>query len=116
MSDPFKLFISSSAKTKRDIQKEIQRVIRAKIENIVEDAIRNAIDEGEKIPPRSNINYSAPQNSSPTLSADELAYAPETPDAQAPIVDKIREMRKLGQTFYHGYMLRQYAAFRIVYA
>lgn len=114
MSDPFKLFISSSAKTKRDIQKEIQRVIRAKIENIVEDAIRNAIDEGEKIPPRSNINYSAPQNSSPTLSADELAYAPETPDTQAPIVDKIREMRKLGQTFYHGYMLRQCAEISIV--
>ena len=112
MSDMFRLLINSAAKTKKEIQAEIQRVIRAKIENVVDDAIREIRDAGERIPPRDSVSYEKKQPSA--LSADELAYAPEPPDGSAPITEKIREMRKLGQTFYHGYMMRQCAEVSIV--
>lgn len=115
MSDLFKLLINNAARSKADIQKEIQRVIRAKIENVVENAIREIKEEGERIPPRGSVNYDSKKNSNKTtLHADELAYAPETPDESAAITEKIREMRKLGSTFYHGYMLRQCAEVSIV--
>ena len=112
MSDMFKLFISSSAKTKKDIQKEIQRLIRAKIENVVDNAIREFTQEGEKIPPKDSVDYR--KKKADDLTADELAYAPVTPDEELPIVEKIREMRKLGQSFHHGYMMRQCAEVSIV--
>lgn len=113
---PFKLFIDSAAKTKKEIEEEVKRLIRSKISNVVEDAIRDTKDVTEKIPPRENIYYGRkPQTSAEPLSADELAYAPESPDSSAPdLVDKIRAMRELGQTFYNGYMLRQCAEITMV--
>ncbi len=116
MADKFKLLINSAAKTKKDIEKEVQRLIRSKIQSVVEDAIREAANienesGGEKIPPkRDNISYQPNQK---TLSEDELAYSPETPD-NSPITEIIRKMRELSQTFYNGYMLRQCAEITIV--
>ena len=112
MSDFFKLLISSKAKTKKEIQEEIQRIIRVKIENITENA--DAEIRGEKIPPRDNIRYDAPRHSSAAPEATELAYAPELTDETAPIADRIREMRKLGQTLYRGFTIRQCAEVSIV--
>ena len=114
MSDLFRLFINSASKSKQELQKEIQRVIRKKIENVVEEAIRDIKTDGEKIPPRENTYYDKRQSRT-TLTEDELAYPPpETSYDSAAITEKIREMRKLGQTFYHGYMMRQCAEVSII--
>ncbi len=110
MSDPFKLFFNSKAKTKKAIQDELQRLIRKKIENVVETAIKDAKEErGEKIPPRDTAYYGRQTNErvSRPLTEDNIAYPPETPDETAPITEKIRRMRELGQTVYKGYMVRQ---------
>lgn len=117
MSDMFKLFFNSKAKTKKAIQDEIQRLIRAKIENVVDKALSEVKEErGEKIPPRDTVYYGRqPQDSAKrTIIEDELAYPPETPDESAPITSKIRQMRELGQTLYKGYMVRQCAELTIV--
>ncbi len=117
MSDKFKLFFSSKATSKKEIQDELQRLIRAKIENVVDKAMSDAKEErGEKIPPRDTVYYGrAPQRSANhTLLEDELAYPPEAPDESAPITDKIRQMRELGQTLYKGYMVRQCAELTLV--
>lgn len=112
---PFKLFIDSAAKTKKEIEEEVKRLIRSRINNVVEDAIRDTKDSTEKIPPRENIYYGRKPQTSSHLSADELAYAPESPDSSSPdLTDKIRAMRELGQTFYNGYMLRQCAELTMV--
>ncbi len=115
-SNPFKLFINSSAKSKKEIADEVQRVIRSKISNVVNDAVNEARNiVSEKIPPRENLFYGKTQQSSPQLEADELAYAPESPDGSSPdLAEKIRKMRELGQTFYNGYMLRQCAELTLV--
>lgn len=115
--NPFRLLINSAAKTKKEIEEEVQRVIRSRIENVVDNAMREAKEyASEKIPPRDTVYYGRkPQNTAEPLSADELAYAPESPDSSAPdLTDKIRKMRELGQTFYNGYMLRQCAEVTIV--
>lgn len=115
--NPFKLFINNAAKTKKEIEDEVQRVIRSRIEKVVSSAMRDAEEYAtEKVPPRSAVYYGRkPQADAEQLSADELAYAPESPDSSAPdLIDKIRQMRELGQTFYNGYMLRQCAEVTIV--
>ncbi len=117
MSEKFKLFFSSKATTKKEIQDELQRLIRAKIENVVDTAMSEAKEErGEKIPPRDTVYYGrAPQQSTKhTMLEDELAYPPESPDENAPITEKIRQMRELGQTLYKGYMVRQCAELTLV--
>ncbi len=117
MSDKFRLFFNSMATTKKEIQDELQRLIRAKIENVVEKAVSDAKEErGEKIPPRDTVYYGrAPQGGPKSaLIEDELAYPPEAPDEGAPITEKIRQMRELGQTLYKGYMVRQCAELTIV--
>ena len=115
--NPFKLFINNAAKTKKEIEDEIQRVIRFKIEKVVDNAMQKAQEHAaEKIPPRDTVFYGKkPQANAELLSADEIAYAPESPDSSAPdLLDKIHEMRELGQTFHNGYMLRQCAEITIV--
>ncbi len=117
MSDKFKLFFNSKATTKKEIQDELQRLIRAKIENVVDTAMNDAkADRGEKIPPRDTVYYGrAPQQRTGySIDADELAYPPEAPDENAPITEKIRQMRELGQTLYKGYMVRQCAELTLV--
>ncbi len=120
MSDKFRLFFDSSAKTKKAIEEELKRLIRSKISDVVDEAVRDAaevIDKttgGEKIPPRRvNISYATGGKTGQTISPDELAYAPEAPEA-SPLTETIRRMRELGQTFYNGYMLRQCAELSIV--
>lgn len=119
-SDKFRLFISTAAKSKKEIEEEVKRLIRSKIESVVENAIRDAAESvphsgGEKIPPRrDDISYASGKRlSERPLAADELAYAPETP-SDSPITETIRRMRELGQTFYNGYMLKQCAELTIV--
>ncbi len=118
VADIFKLLISNSAKTKKEINDEVQRLIRAKIENVVDKAIKEAQsrpDRVEKIPPRDTVYYGRKPASQPQeIFADELAYPPEAPDDSASITEKIRQMRELGHTFYNGYMLRQCAELTIV--
>ncbi len=113
--NPFKLMINSNAKTKKEIQDEVQRVIRSKIERVVNNTMDTVKEITEKIPPRENVFYGKKTESNSELQADELAYAPESPDGSPPdLVDKIRRMRELGQTFYNGYMLRQSVELTIV--
>ncbi len=115
-NNPFKLFISSAAKSKQEIIDEVQRLIRSKIENVVEDVSQEKQSRtSEKIPPRDNVYYGRKQESPLLLEADELAYAPESPDGSPPdLTEKIRRMRELGQTFYNGYMLKQCAEITLV--
>ena len=115
--NPFRLLINNAAKTKKEIEEEVQRVIRSKIEHVVDNAMREAQEyTSEKIPPRDTVYYGRkPQSNTELLSEDELAYAPESPYSSEPdLIDKIRKMRELGQTFYNGYMLRQCAELTIV--
>ncbi len=117
MSDGFKLLFNSKATTKKEIQDELQRLIRAKIDNVVDTAMSEAREShGEKIPPRDTVYYgrSPQQRIEYTLTEDELAYPPEAPDENAPITEKIRQMRELGQTLYKGYMVRQCAELTLV--
>lgn len=117
MSDKFRLFFDSKATTKAEIQTELQRLIRAKIENVVDAAMVDAQKEqGEKIPPRDTVYYGRKPRSDInfSLTEDELAYPPETPDESAPITEKIRQMRELGQAIYKGYMVRQCAELTLV--
>lgn len=117
MSDKFKLLFNNMATTKKEIQDELQRLIRAKIENVVDKAISDAEENiAEKIPPRDTVYYGrAPQTGTKSaIIEDELAYPPETPDENAPITDKIRQMRELGQSIYKGYMVRQCADITLV--
>lgn len=101
-----------------DITQAVRESVQDKIRNIVREAVQTAKEDressyGEKIPPREprpSVDYlgSAPQ----TLEPDELAYAPsmyEEEDESSAIRMKIEEMRRLGQVFYNGYMLRQCA-------
>lgn len=101
-----------------DITQAVRESVQDKIRNIVREAVQTAQEDreksyGEKIPPREprpSVDYlrSAPQ----TLEPDELAYAPsmyEEEDESSSIRMKIEEMRRLGQVFYNGYMLRQCA-------
>lgn len=98
----------------------VKKAVQDKISSIVREAIENAQEErsrehsgGEKIPPRSrreDISYLGENQQ--TLQPDELAYAPsmyEEDDEGSSIRMKIEEMRRLGQVFYNGYMLRQCA-------
>ena len=155
MENKFKLIIDSSAKTRKQITDELNRlmelkkresqkkqapagplpltkaekdlVMRAikkaaqdKISTIVRNAIKQAQEDisgeksyGEKIPPRpqrNNVDYAG--SGQFTIEADELAYPPESADDDqdgVAIRVKIAEMRKLGNTFYNGYMLRRCA-------
>lgn len=98
----------------------VKKAVQDKISSIVREALENAQEErsrehfgGEKIPPRPNredISYLGENQQ--TLQPDELAYAPsmyEEDDEGSAIRMKIEEMRRLGQVFYNGYMLRQCA-------
>lgn len=108
---------TSSAKEHDDLTDVIKHAVVDKIGSIVREAIETAREDaqersrGEKIPPREkreNVDYSGEK---PHMSADELAYAPsmyEEDDGGA-IRTRIAEMRRLSQTFYNGYMLRQCA-------
>lgn len=98
-----------------DISAAIRRSVQDRISSIVREAIQSAGEEsyGEKIPPRETLRE--PGNSvdylsgSDTLSADDLAFAPSETDAdtaEGSIRAKIEGMRRLGQRFYNGYMLR----------
>lgn len=107
------------AKTRIDlIERSIRKAVRSKINDIVQDAILQAQEDisaesGEKIPPkiqRNDVDYSG--GGQPTLEADELAYAPETPDDSEDGLEirmRIAEMRKLGNIFYNGYMMHRCA-------
>lgn len=101
-----------------DITQAVRESVQDKIRNIVREAVQTAQEDrersyGEKIPPREprpSVDYlgSAPR----ALEPDELAYAPsmyEEEDESSAIRMKIEEMRRLGQVFYNGYMLRQCA-------
>lgn len=101
-----------------DVTQTVRQSVQDKIRSIVRDAVQTAQEErtesyGEKIPPREprpSIDYLA--GNSGTLEPDELAYAPsmyEEEDESSSIRMKIEEMRRLGQVFYNGYMLRQCA-------
>lgn len=117
MADVFRLLFDSGAKTKKQIQNELQRLIRAKIEDVIETAITEAQEErGEKIPERDNMYYGKNGGSNNRLLAAQcgLAYPPETPDESAPIAEKIRQMREIGQTLYNGYMVRHCAEIAMV--
>lgn len=98
----------------------VKKAVQDKISSIVREAIENAQEErsrehsgSEKIPPRprrEDISYLGENQQ--TLQPDELAYAPsmyEEDDEGSSIRMKIEEMRRLGQVFYNGYMLRQCA-------
>lgn len=98
----------------------VKKAVQDKISSIVREALENAQEErsrehsgGEKIPPRprrEDISYLGENQQ--TLQPDELAYAPsmyEEDDEGSAIRMKIEEMRRLGQVFYNGYMLRQCA-------
>ena len=100
-----------------DITQAVRESVQDKIRNIVREAVQTAQEDrersyGEKIPPREprpSIDY---LGSSKTIEPDELAYAPsmyEEEDESSAIRMKIEEMRRLGQVFYNGYMLRQCA-------
>lgn len=98
----------------------VKKAVQDKISSIVREALENAQEErsrehsgGEKIPlrpRREDISYLGENRQ--TLQPDELAYAPsmyEEDDEGSAIRLKIEEMRRLGQVFYNGYMLRQCA-------
>ncbi len=104
-----------SAKERDTLTDAVKKAVMDKISSIVREAIETAREEksyGEKIPPRQprdNVDYLGEK---PSAAADELAYAPtayDDGDEGGEIRAKITEMRKLGQTFYNGYMLRQCA-------
>lgn len=116
MADVFRLLFNSGAKTKKEIQNELQRLIRAKIEDVIETAITEVQEErGEKIPERDNLYYGKSDSGNRQQRAENsLAYPPEVPDESAPITEKIRQMRELGQTLYNGYMVRHCAEIAMV--
>lgn len=105
-----------SPKERDTLSDAVKKAVMDKISSIVREAIETAREEksyGEKIPPqqpRDNVDYLGEK---PSAVADELAYAPaayyDDGDEGGEIRAKITEMRKLGQTFYNGYMLRQCA-------
>lgn len=133
MSDQFKKFIVG--KSREEIRNSIEKLLRNEVENTVkstQDEIRKKIAEviedakkfsesvpqPEKIPPREQqevVYYNAPNRE---ISADEIAFAPESPDfntdADRAMNDKISEMRKLNEIFYNGYLLNQCAEISIV--
>ncbi len=103
-----------------NVVKSTQEEIRKKIAEVIEDAKKfsESVPQPEKIPPREQqevVYYNAPNRG---ISADEIAFAPETPDfdtdADRAINDKISEMRKLNEIFYNGYLLNQCAEISIV--
>lgn len=125
MDNMFRLLISSGAKTRADIEKEVRRVIRDKINQVVKDAIDDAVEGltgsdkgGEKIPPRQrgNVEYAPRKRSSGrSVTADELAYSPDSSYEDCPELSaKISEMRSLSAVLYNGYMLRQSAELTLV--
>lgn len=99
---------------REQISGAVRDAVRERISSIVREAVQSAKEDGqsygERIPPRrDNVEYLAEKH---TVTADELAYAPsefEPEDDGAAIRARIAEMRRLGQTFYNGYMLRQCA-------
>lgn len=106
---------TDSGESTPDISAAVRKSVQDRISSIVREAIQSAGEEsyGEKIPPRETLRE--PGNSvdylsgSDTLSADDLAFAPSETDAdtaEGSIRAKIEGMRRLGQRFYNGYMLR----------
>ena len=99
---------------REQISGAVRDAVRERISSIVREAVQSAKEDGqsygERIPPRrDNVEYLAKKH---TVTADELAYAPsefEPEDDGSAIRARIAEMRRLGQTFYNGYMLRQCA-------
>ena len=135
MGDQFKKFIATGGKSREEIRSSIEKLLRREVDNIVkstQEEIRRKIAEviedakkhseqapqAEKIPPREKENivyYNAPDRG---ITADEIAFAPETPDfetdADRAMNDKITEMRGLNEIFYNGYLLNQCAEISIV--
>lgn len=130
MEDKFKKFIATGGKSREEIKSEIERLLRQKAESAVNSAreeIRRRIAEvvedakkhsqsaplPEKIPPREHGDIVYYGTSDRGLSADEIAFAPESPDfetdADRAINEKITEMRGLNEIFYNGYLLNQSA-------
>lgn len=111
---------NKQAPAKPDLAGEVRKIVQDKIHDIVCEAIRSARESiepdgfGEKIPPRElrpNVDYVG-KASNNTIDSDELAYASsvcEEDDSGYDIRVKIEEMRRIGQVFYNGYMLRQCA-------
>lgn len=102
-----------SVPDREDIAAAVRKSVQDRISSIVREAVENAKEEsyGEKIPPREPRDCVDYLGGSSSLRADELAYAAsenEEPD-DGGIRAKIAEMRRLSQTFYNGYMLRQCA-------
>lgn len=106
---------TSAPEERETLSDTVKKAVLNKINSIVREAIETAQEEksyGEKIPPRpprDSVDYLGGKQS---VVADELAYAPsmyEEEDDGGSVRAKITEMRKLGQTFYNGYMLRQCA-------
>lgn len=149
MADKFKRFIETGGKSAEEIRQEIQRLLRGAVEEVVttaenaadavDETIRTAAEDirrrisevvadasadkpkqPERIPPRErdNIRY-APSRREKTLSADEIAFAPDRfpikiTDADRAINAKIAEMRSLNEIFYNGYLVQQCAELSIV--
>ena len=135
MEDKFKKFIATGGKSREEIRSDIEKLLRKEVDDVVKSAqeeIRRKIAEvikdakkasesvphPEKTPPREQkeiIYYNSPDRG---ITADEIAFAPETPDyetdADRAINDKITEMRGLNEIFYNGYMLNQCAEISIV--
>lgn len=106
---------TDSGESTPDISAAVRKSVQDRISSIVREAIQSAGEEsyGEKIPPRETLRE--PVNSvdylsgSDTLSTDDLAFAPSetgADTAEGSIRAKIEGMRRLGQRFYNGYMLR----------
>lgn len=134
MEDKFKKFIATGGKSREEIRSEIEKLlrreadiavssaregIRRKIAEVIEEAKRNSenIPQPERITPpeHKEVVYYARNRG---ISADEIAFAPETPDSESDsdraMNEKITEMRGLNEIFYNGYMLNQCAEISIV--
>lgn len=118
--------IDSAEKTADAVDETVRTAaedIRAKINEIVGEAGGSKKTySSQKIPPRDreNISYrTAPKKPQKTLSADEIAFAPDRfpvkiTEKDRAINEKIAEMRRLNEIFYNGYLVQQCAERSIV--
>lgn len=144
MSDnKFKRFIETGGKSPDEIRQEIRRLlgdavdsvknaadavdetirstaedIRRKISEVVSD-VSDSAPKSEKIPPRERDNIHYAKKPAQTLSADEIAFAPDRfpvklSESDRRINDIISKMRSLNQIFYNGYLVKECAEVSIV--
>lgn len=145
MSDKgFKRFIETGGKSPDEIRQEIRRLlgdavdsvknaadavdetlrstaedIRRRISEVVSDAGGDSAPKPEKIPPRERDNIHYAKKPAQTLSADEIAFAPDRFPVKLSENDRrineiIAKMRQLNEVFYNGYLLKECAEVSIV--